>query len=66
MKDRKAASRCKRGLMVINLIETPSGYSIIEGTELLNKVQSQISSNNHVSQSQSTSNPCQPPSTTQK
>lgn len=39
MKDNKAA-RSKRGVMVINLIETPAGYSVIEGTELFNKVQS--------------------------
>lgn len=31
MKDNKG-SRPKRGFMVINLIEIPSGYSIIEGT----------------------------------
>jgi hypothetical protein len=66
MKDRKAVQRSKRGLMVINLIETPSGYSIIEGTELLNKVQSQSSANNNVSQSQSASNVHQPPPIVQK
>lgn len=40
MKDNKAA-RYKRGLTIINLIQTNAGYSIIEGTELLNKVNNQ-------------------------
>lgn len=31
MKDTKN-SRSKRSLMVINLVETPTGYSVIEGT----------------------------------
>ena len=38
MKDNSSKnSRSKRSLMAINLVETPAGYSIIEGTELLNK-----------------------------
>ena len=31
------SGRTKRGNMLINLIETPAGYSVIEGTELLNR-----------------------------
>lgn len=30
--------RDKRGSLVINLMETPNGFSIVEGTELLNRV----------------------------
>jgi hypothetical protein len=63
MKEKKAPLRCKRGVMTINLVETPSGYSVIEGTELFNKAQTNINpNNNHVSQSQPTSIVCPPPS----
>lgn len=31
--------RSKRGLTIINLIETSAGYSVVEGAELVNKVQ---------------------------
>ena len=39
--------RSKRGSMTINLVETPTGYSIIEGTELLNKLNHSNSSSNN-------------------
>ena len=39
--------RSKRGFSVINLVQTPAGYSVIEGTEILNKLQHSNSSGNH-------------------
>lgn len=34
--------RDRRGSLVINLIETPNGFSIVEGSELLNKVATSV------------------------
>ena len=31
--------RAKRSSFVINVMETPNGFSIVEGTELLNKAE---------------------------
>lgn len=47
MKD-KQSTLAKRSQIIINLIETPAGYSIIEGTELLNKPQNQSQSTPNV------------------
>lgn len=60
MKDNKG-SRIKRGLTIINLIETPHGYSIVEGSELLNKPPKEAPPASTQPQSASLSAPSQPP-----
>lgn len=60
MKD-KQSSLPKRSQIIINLIETPAGYSIIEGTELLNKPQNQSQTAANVQSSSAANVPQQQP-----